>query len=848
MIRQLAAYGDAPGSAFEKLLDDLENEISYNPIPPAVFVQQMMGTLALVRGSVRLTSFRRALCLLLSRSEEDVSDTLAYYIRRLRPYLSLDGSRIGISYRSLQECAANRRSDLALCQHEALAKACIDAEPLESLYHHRMAENWEDVFLRSEDLPFLFRVIRQAGALSLQAELEESFRSNYTSVNTEVLECLQQTASLIERNSRVAAPVFYKELTAPRLRQQAKALCEAPWLRYEAIPADPPAETESRSFRTLFTAEHMGCQGFCLAEGKNIAYILKGEAEAAVCDLVAGAETASFPLDGSGRIRKIVCSPDGTVLAAAGENLSLGIWRITLDSRLQLLARSLVLSDQCASVRFGGISLFASSDGILWQRPDGTTVRWSAENGQMTEQAAVSGRLTGCFAGGTVWKEGSGYCIRLDDGNPCVTLPARINAVLFRNGMLCVAAEDRMLTVIHQETGETAARFPLPTESLVCLCLSGGEIYGADRYGTLVRCGNGGAELLGRITQGDNIVDMNTQLLPVSDEKIAFVSMQRRAVLTTETERQTMRLFRVIPGRKGCTVLWDGAKEFVAEFPDKRRHSVPWPKYLLAGNNLNEKNNLKAACSGRSLVYEENGFGLRFLTPEGDYEQPESFVSEMGGLICELRYVPETETFRSTSYAAQFCEMTEQGKVVSRLDLPRSDSNLYLLCPCGERSAILSRRVRAWENQASNAFMIDVLTMIEDGRILWTLDLPRRSDQVNGLLYDRNVGRLMLFYSTNRMEELEPQTGEVLEKRTFPLVNFVYGAAVRGGIVYSVSGEGRESRLTARSLSGDMELALPSQRRVRQITEGCMGIIVQEGDEKIYCVSLEMGKITKEEL
>lgn len=847
IIQQLAAYGNTPKSAFGKLLDDLENEVSYNQISSAEFVPQMMGALARVRGRIRLRSFKRALRLLLNEPEERISDTLSFYIRRLRPYLSTDGDQIGISYRSLQESALERYSYFSRSQHEALADACFELEPLESLYHYGMAENWEAVLRLSENLAFLLRIIHRSGAMSLLAEMEMCFAKNSAGLHTEVLECLRQTAVLLRKDERLAAPIFYKELKKPSLRRQAASLCTVPWLRYEPIPLDPPEETKQRPFQVVFTVEHMGCQGYCLAESKKLAYLLKGEAEISVCDLTTGMEHAAFSLSGHGRLRKIACSPDGTILAAAAEDLSLYFYRPVLDSELRLMALDLILTDCCASVRFGGVSLFAFSDGILWQRPGGTAVRYFAESGRLSVEPSDTKKLVGSFAGGTVWKEGSAYLALLDDGYQSDVLSARVNAALLHDGLLYLAAENRTLTVFCPERRESLSSFPLPTESLICLCESGGSIYGVDRYGALVSIQDDQVQLLGRITQGDAVVDMNTQLLPVSKGKIAFVSLQRRAVLSTETARHSMRLLRICPTADGCALLWDGTTEFIAEAPDGRRRTLPYPKYLLAGNNLNERSNLRAACSERTLVYEENGCGLHFLTSERTFDVPTTGVSEMGGLFCDLRYVPETESFQGTSYAAQFWEMDAHGEIMVRLDLPRSDSNLYLLCPCGQRSTVLSRRVRVRADASASAVILDVLTMIESGNTLWTLELPRRSDQVNGLLYDREEDRLALFYSTDRMEVLDPLTGETVGKRRLPIISFTQGAALQNGFVFSVGEEGEEGRLTACSIRGDCRLSLSSQRRVKQITEGNHGIFVQEGNEKLYRVFIETDDKTTED-
>ena len=830
--RQLAEYGDTPKSAFEKLLGDLEEEISYNPIPAAVFVPHMVGALSLVRGLIPLSAFKQALILLTGEKEEAVSDTLAYYLRRLGPYLSTDGNRIGVSYQTLREASGERYAAYAKCQHTALAEACREFDPVECLYHHRAAENWTELAALSEDIRFLCCGIQRSGALRLRAELEAAENM----VSGETLSCLRQTAALIGRDDRLAAPLFYKELRSPSLREQAAALCKAPWLRYEPIPAEAPVEAEPVAFQTEFTSEHMGAQGFCLADEAKIAFLLLGEDEVSVRDLRTGARGGSFSLSGHGRIRKLVCSPDGRYLAAAAEDLSLHLYRITLDDSLRLLALSPVLSDSCASVRFGGICLFTHPNGLTWQRADGTLVMLSQESGKITEKVGVPDRLTGCFGGCTAWKSGNAYALRY--GEISMPISARINDALVYGGRTYVAAENKKLLVIDPDASSVTEEYEIP-ESLVSLTLCGGAVYGADRYGSLLRIRKGSApDALGRITQGDNVVDMNTRLLALDEEWIAFVSMQRSAVLRTGNVRRDARLIRTMRGENGLQLLWSGEKDFTAVLSSGERYTAPYPRYLTQGHNLNEKNNLKAACSDHVLVYEDNGQGLRFRAPEGERLLSEAGISEMGGLICELRYVPETESFQATTHKAQFWEMSEQGEVIVRLDLPRSESNLYLLCPCGTRSAVLSRRVRVWEDRAASAYIIDVLSMIEDGRILWTRELSRREDRVTGLLYDRKTEELLLFYSADRMEFVSPRTGDLMEERRLPQVNFVQGAAVRDGVLFSVDGEGANSLLTARSVRSDEASALPSQRRVRQILEGPSGIVAQEGDEKLYLVSL----------
>jgi hypothetical protein len=836
---QIAAYGQTPESAFSKMLADMENEISYNPVPAAVFVPRLLGVLALVRGGIRLSVLRQVLARLTPGTEEQVSDTLPYYIRRLEPYLSADGDRLAVSYRTLQESALDRYGALAGAQHEALAEAFREEEPLECLYHYRMAENRAEVSALSEDIAFLCGVIRRSGAPALLTELKAAAGSGIA-VSGEVLECLEQTAALILRDGPVASALFYKELKDPVLRSRAAGACDGPWLRYEPVPVTVPEDPDPGSFRTLFSMENLGCQGFCVAAQRGIVWMLRGGADISACSLADGTEGTAFTLPVSGRVRKLACSPDGALLAAAAEDLSLTVYRVVLDDTLRVLAFSPVLTDSCASVRFGGICLFTVPDGILWQRPDGTVISFAGTDEEPVTVSTEAERLTGCFAGGTVWKGGNGSSLLTDSG--CrVPLQARVNDMLEHEGKLFLAAEDRTLTVLDPRTGRTEIQYPLPGESLGSLAVCDGDVYGADRYGALVRFRNGGVENLGRITQGENIVDAGTRLTTLPDGRIAYVSVQRRAVLSTASERRNARLLRFWPENNGLSLLWGTAGQMTVVFPDGRQASAEYPEVVRMNRNLNEINTLRAAASPQALLYESEQDVLRWLTPDG------AGAIRLGGgagAVCNLVYIPEKGTFQGTTGTAQFREISGRMDMISRLDLPRGDSMLYLLCPCGKRTAVLCRRVQVREEEALSAYFTDILTMVENGKALWTRNIPRRETHIACMLYDRAADRLGLFYSMNRMEFLSPMTGETTAEKTFPPVHFEDGAALRDGMVYAVSGSAAGVRLTVTSLDTLEWTALPSQRRVRRIEEGSAGVFVQEGDEHLYQVFPEKGKQT----
>ncbi len=838
---EIRAFGETPNSAFARMLENLEQEISYNPIPASEFVPQLAGTLSRVRGIISLPVLKQALKTLMGEKEEDLSDTLSFYIRRLNPYLSGDGFRYGISYNTLRESAGERYASLRIAQHEALAEACMNTEPLESLYHYRMAGNGKATEALSEDLSFLCRIIHQSGAGNLLVELEECARGDKESVSLPVLTCLRQTAALIGKENHTAAALFYKELEREDLRQQARTLCVKPWLRYEPVALTVPEGSETAAFETVFTVEHTGCQGFAGAPGIRAVYLLKGEADIAVCGMEDGTEHASFSFSGNGRLRKLVVSKDGALLGTVTEDLKVLVYRVTLDVHLNLLTQSLIHTDQCASVRFGGISLFGTSNGLIWQRPNGTVVYCGIGTGECEERATSSDKLTGCFEGGTIWKTASGYVIRTDEHDSAIPVSARVNDALLYEGKLVIALENRTITVSDPNSGETIREYPLPAESLGCLALSGDAVYGADRYGALFRLKDGSVEDLGRISQGDNILDTGTQLYALPEGKIAFVSMQRRAVLSAEASGVRPRLFRVSPGKTGVSLFWGENASFAVSLACGNRLTIPYPAYLMEGRNVNETNNLKAACSDDTLIYEENRVGMHVIAPEGTADIEEPGVAEMGGLLCELIYVPETDTFRGTTYKSQYLEFDYRGELRSRIDLPRSDCNLSLLCACGTRSAVLSRRVRMKENPAASAYITDVLSMIEDNRILWSKELSRASAQVTGIRYDSTTELLAVCYTTGVLELYMPESGDVVKKAEQLPVSFLQGAAIRNEMVYSVCGGEEESRLTVRSLTGETACSLVSQRRVRNVIGTKDEILVQEGDETLYRVYLENG-------
>ena len=835
MESQISGYGETPQSAFHKMLDDLNNEICYNAIAPDSFVPPLTGMLSLVRGGIRISILKNALSQLLGRTEEEVSDTLAYYFRRLGPYLITDGQRVCMAYQSLRDAAAELCRDDLLLFHRTLADAYGEEDPLECLYHWRMAAMPQKVRDLSRNIRFLCRAVSRADAAALLEEL-----SLTEETDPDVLACLRQTAPVIGRNSRYAAPLFYKELSDPVLRQRAAEACEGSWLRCEPEETVFRPSESPKIFSAEFLSEHAGVQSIALAGKIKAAFLLTGESELCIDDLH-GTRKSMYTLPVQGRVRKLVCSPDGSFIAAAGEGSALQLFRVTMDEELRILAVSCIVNDSYASVRFGGIALFPSPTGITWQRPDGTVVLFSEEAESLSEKGATEEKLTGCFGECSSWKTGRANVLTYR--NFRIPAEARINDAVLHEDRIYLAAEDKTITVIDSGSGEITDRMDLPAESVLHLSFCDGILYGVDRYGSIVRVTGSAVEDLGRITQGDSFIDTDTQLMDMGEGELAFVSMQRSAILKTGGKHSDARIARAYAGTAGVHVLWDGEKEFTALLAGGMQYTVPFPDFILKGNNVNEKNNLRIACSDSRLAFEDIGKGLRILSSVGDHTLHDSGLSDMGGLLCDLQFVPEIRCFEAVSHRAQYLQIPEQGGDAVRTDLPRSESDLYLLCPCGNQTAILSRRVKIREDRAASAYFSDVLSMMENGHVLWTELLPRQDDLVKGMLYDPEMKRLLLFYSKEHMESRNVSDGRIAEDREFPSFGNDCGAAMVNNTVYYTSGKDR--RLTAYRMHSGETVSLPSHRRIRQISGGPYGLIILEGDERIFRVFPETDQKTE---
>ncbi len=541
-------------------------------------------------------------------------------------------------------------------------------------------------------------------------------------------------------------------------------------------------------------------------------------------------------------MRKIVCSKDGCLLALAAEDLTLTVYRITLDQNLNLLAASPLITDTCAKARFAGIALFGTEDGILWQRPDKTVMHCDAKSAGMREFLQASEQLCGRFEGGSFWKSTGGHKISLDAGNVQIPVSARVNDAVLHEGTLYAALENRTVTCFDPADGEKIREYALSSESPGCLAVCEDVIYGLDRYGALFRIQNDSLEELGRIMQGDNLLDTDGRLLGLGEGRIAFVSMQRRALLSASSCKAKPSLVRVSEGKSGLSCLFHQGKHFTAVLSSGTEMTEPYPAILLTGRNVNETNNLKAACSDHALAYEENGIGIHYVNAAGRQLLRAPDLSEMGGWLSDLRYVRETDTFRAVSFHSEYLETDEHGTCLVQKELPGSESNLTLLCPCGTRSAVLSRRVRIREDPSRSAYYADVLSVIEGDRILFQKEISRADAQITGFLYDEAEHVLAVCYSTKDIELFRPETGEPAGKGECVPVSFLQGAAMHAGLIYTLASEEDDRRLTVCSLQGKTICSLPSGERVSAVIETKDGVLVQEGNDRLYRVMAETGE------
>ncbi|MBQ3331719.1 MAG: DUF4062 domain-containing protein [Ruminococcus sp.] len=826
---KISSYGDSPKSAFTKLLNDLCAEISYTSFSPERFVPALLSALSVCRTNIPVTALKAALLHLLGGKSEDIDETCAFYIRKLRPYLYYDGVTIGIAYHSMKEAASELWQGMLIGAHKALAAVLEIDDPLECLYHLRAAGCRERISALTASPRFLTDAIQVSGAYSLSEEL--SLCAEY--VNGDVLECIRRMAPIVNKNGQTAAALFYKELPSP-IREEALPLLKKPWLKYEPVELSPPETESDNTLSAEFSVEH-SITGFAVAEKRKLAFAFEASGSVRIIDLTTGKSLGHVRLPNSvGEIKKAAISPGGETLAVADYDRKLHLLSLALSEEGKPLGITQRCTDNCVFIRFGGVCLSSSADGVMWQRDTGEVVEYNEQSGTIRTVCSSGGRLTMCCDDILVFK-GTGAYMLFADGYE-LRFSARINDCIRRNGRLYVACEDNTVSVI--DAGIITAKLDLPG-SIISLTLMSDSVIGADRYGSLIKITSDNTiEDIGRIVQGDDIIDMDTKLIGLDDNSLCFFSMQRLAILRQSAENKP-RLMKASRGRKGVSVIWSRKDSFFVQLSDGGSYDIPYPKMLLTGNNVNKLNNLKIACSDSAAVYESDFHELTFINSRNNRRL------KIDSYVCDLKYSPDTDAFAAVVQSAKLLEIDPDANILSSADLPKSDSDVYLLCCCKKRKAVLCRRVQIKENAFTSSVLEDVIVMIEKGRTLWKKRISRygESGRIGCLTYDESLNSLLVYYE-NRIEQLSSDSGETIGSTALKPCSliFIYGGASIDGVVYGQTGfiSDNDSGIAIETVCIDdgTVCSLPSHRRIKAVCDGADSVIIQEGNEKIYRVKL----------
>ncbi|NLZ55598.1 MAG: DUF4062 domain-containing protein [Clostridiaceae bacterium] len=825
LSEELASFGDSPRSAFDKVLARLETDIAYSEIPQATFIPAFFGLLSKVRGSIETGELKAAIIHLLNCSDESVSDAMALNMRQMRAYLDTDGSHVSIAYDTLKEAAERKYAANESALHLSLAMALTESDPVECLYHLRMAHACAQIREATENIAFICRGIARRGSFAMQDELLACGELG----NGEVVRCITEISAVLYGDPEAAPALLYKELSSDGLREQAKALCRAPFLRYEPIKAEPPTNRQDKSFRTVFSVEQHS-QSFCVASLRRLVFLLKGETNIEIFDQLTGKFCSSFALEHEGRVKQILCLSSGKYLAAIEPNNVFNIYSIAIDDAGMILGVACIHTDECASVRFGGLCFFSHGEEFIWQRPDNTVFIFSPESGGVHTVQTQDARLCGYFGEYTVWKAGGSYVFKSQKGASFIS-DARINSCIQCEDKLFVAVEDKKLLVLDSDTLKEVETIETP-EAITDLQTSASCILLTDRYGSIYELDpDGDISQYGRLSQTNEVIDTKARLMPLDNGILSFISEQRLAVISFK-EATSGRIMLVGESDKGVRLMWMAPSGFSVLLPGSRPFTLPRPEHL--GKNVSWFENLRFAWSEDTVAYECDVGVLRLLSDKSEYS-----VS-LERLISALAFSERLDGFIAVTLDSQCYIISKDGVVMGQFAVIEGENHVHIMCDCAENGmAILTRRVRIRESTAISAVLEDILIMVNERGIIWQRRCPLAGRTVQKVIFDEESHHFYLV-EAEHIEEISAQTGETVGDTPLDLSVFDTQSdiVIKDGQMFCVSTEGN-SLLLLEIASGKQICRLPSQRRVTGLTPVNKGILLTEDDKKLYKVTVQ---------
>ena len=822
---EIASFGDSPISAFNKVLERLEMDIAYSEIPQAIFIPAFFGLLSRVRGSIGTGDFKVAILHILHCSDESIADAMALNMRQMRAYLDTNGLRISITYDTLKEAAELKYKANDRELHLSLALALFNSDPVECLYHMRMAKASVQIREATENIKFLCKGIEQRGSFALQDELLACGEL----ANREVVKCITEISAVLYGTPEAAPALLYKELLSSILREQARALCSTPFLMYEQIMAELPAVRQEKSFRTVFSVEQ-NSQSFCIAALRKLVFLLKGETNIEIYDQFTGRFCSSFALEHNGRIKKILCTSSGKYLAAIEPNNAVSIYSTAIDETGMILGVSCIYTDECASIRFGGLCFFSHAEEFMWQRSDNSVFAFSSELGGIHKINEEAGRLCGYFGEYTAWKTVGSYVIKNKNG-ASYTSDARINVCIQYENRVFAAVEDKKLMVLDADTLELAETAETP-EPITDLKKTADCILLTDRYGSIYGIGpDSGLIQYGRLSQTNEVLDTDTRLTPMDDGTVSFISSQRLALISFK-DSQSGRILCADESGKGIRLLWMTPNSFFAILPGSQPFVLTRPAHL--GSNVSWFENLRFAWSEDTVAYECDVGVLRLISDKGEHS-----VS-LGRLINALAFSERINGFIAVTLDSKCFIISKEGAVLAEFAIVEGESSVYVMCDCAQNGmAILTRRTRVRENAAFSAVLEDILMLVNENRIVWQRRCPLSDRTVQKLIFDKESHRLYLV-EAEHIEEISAQTGETVFDAPIGqhIFNSKFDIVINGGQMFCVDAEGN-SLMLIDITTGKHICRLPSQRRVNGLSAVNDGILLTEDDKKLFKVTIQ---------
>ncbi len=418
---EIARYGTTPISAFNAVLERLENDSSFDVLAPEVFVPTLFGLLACSRSGLSedeiVSSFSHVFA---GEDQEKIAGTTRLFIRQVRPFMARRDGRADFLYESFKIAAENRYKKGSLRLHEALAhcfRAYADPSGdgsysgnspralTEYAYHLKQCDSASASQLYGS-VAYLTARCSHTPVRGLLEELDgqEAQQRKYREIIFRYKQELSQYRNLLP------SLLYYSdsdEVKNSVLAAQSSGVLKTPWLKADAVESTVTPDAQKNdsseiSFRKTSEKDLGHASAVALAKDAPLAFYTAGRGRISIADTRTLEPYGSVISVSEKSMLSLEASSDGGYLLAAFEDATAELVRLSFDADTVFAEKQGGKLEYLLPADTSGV--FAFDISCLWyQDCDENLVRLELSSGTETMKIPMDGEISSiCIGESTV--------------------------------------------------------------------------------------------------------------------------------------------------------------------------------------------------------------------------------------------------------------------------------------------------------------------------------------------------------------------------------------------------------------------------------------------------------------